>query len=100
MIKQALDYDADGDFVRLWVPELAGLKGAKVHTPWLLSSSELKHAGVTLGENYPKPMVCPPEWSRHTSKVKDSRKTPRAQHRGIDFYFKSPKGAGSSKKRY
>lgn len=45
MVKQALDYDPDGDFVRLWVPELAGVKGAKIHTPWLMSSSELKHAG-------------------------------------------------------
>lgn len=45
MVKQALDYDPDGDFVRVWVPELAGVKGAKIHTPWLLPSSELKHAG-------------------------------------------------------
>ena len=100
MIKQALDYDPDGEFVRMWVPELAGLKGAKVHTPWMLSTSELKQASVTLGENYPRPIVCPPEWSRHTSKVKDTAKWPRAQRRGIDFYFKSPKEAGSSKKRH
>ncbi|XP_078355349.1 cryptochrome DASH-like [Oculina patagonica] len=100
MVKQALDYDPDGDFVRLWVPELAGLKGAKVHTPWMLSSSELKLAGVTLGQSYPRPIVCPPEWSRHTSKVKGTGRNPRTQHRGIDFYFKSPSGAGPSKKRY
>lgn len=100
MVKQALDYDPDGDFVRLWVPELGGLKGAKAHTPWMLPTSELKLAGVTLGENYPRPIVCPPEWSRHTSKVKSTGNTPRTQHRGIDFYFKSPRGAGPSKKRH
>lgn len=100
MVKQALDYDPDGDFVRLWVPELAGVKGAKVHTPWMLSASELRIAGVTLGENYPRPIVCPPEWSRHTSKVKGTGKAPRTQRRGIDFYFKSPKEAGPSKKRH
>jgi len=100
MIKQALDYDPEGDFVRLWVPELAGLKGAKIHTPWMLSLSELQLAGVALGEGYPRPIVSPPEWSRHTSKVKGSGKAPRTQHRGIDFYFKSPKDAGTSKKRH
>lgn len=100
MVKQALDYDPDGEFVRMWVAELAGLKGAKVHTPWMLSASELKHASVTVGENYPRPIVCPPEWSQHTSKVKDTAKWPRTQRRGIDFYFKSPKEASSSKKRH
>lgn len=100
MIKQAFDYDPDGEFVRLWVPELAGLKGAKIHTPWTLSISELKAAGITLGENYPRPLVNPPEWSRHTSKVKGPGNTPRTQHRGIDFYFKSPKDSSQSRKRY
>lgn len=89
MIKQALDYDPDGEFVRLWVPELARLKGAKIHTPWMLPSSELKLAGVTLGDSYPRPMVCPPEWSRHTPKVRGAERTQRTQRRGIDFYFKS-----------
>ena len=100
MIKQALDYDPEGDFVRLWVPELAGIKGAKIHTPWMLLLSELRVAGVSLGENYPRPLVNPPEWSWHTSKVKGTGKAQRAQHRGIDFYFKSPRDASSSKKRH
>jgi deoxyribodipyrimidine photo-lyase len=33
-IKQGLDQDPDGVFVRRWVPELRGLRGAAVHQPW------------------------------------------------------------------
>lgn len=54
-----------GDYVRLWVPELQGIKGADIHTPWALSSAALSQAGVTLGETYPQPVVTAPEWSRH-----------------------------------
>lgn len=56
-----------GDYVRLWVPELQGIKGADIHTPWVLSSADLSQAGVTLGETYPQPVVTAPEWSRHIS---------------------------------
>lgn len=66
MIKQGMDYDGEGKFVRLWVPELAGLPGSKVHFPWTLPSGELSRADVDLGVSYPKPMVVAPEWSRHT----------------------------------
>ncbi|KAK2512646.1 cryptochrome DASH-like protein, partial [Columba guinea] len=65
MIKQGLDYDGNGDYVRLWVPELQGIKGADIHTPWALNSAALAQAGVTLGETYPQPVVTAPEWSRH-----------------------------------
>jgi deoxyribodipyrimidine photo-lyase len=33
-IKQGRDQDPEGAFIRRWVPELAGLSGAAVHTPW------------------------------------------------------------------
>ncbi|PKU33226.1 cryptochrome dash-like [Limosa lapponica baueri] len=65
MIKQGLDYDGNGDYVRLWVPELQGIKGADIHTPWALNGAALSQAGVTLGETYPQPVVTAPEWSRH-----------------------------------
>ncbi|MEQ2208585.1 hypothetical protein XENOCAPTIV_007583, partial [Xenoophorus captivus] len=68
MIKQALDYDINGEYVRRWVPELGGIRGADVHTPWNLSSAALSHAGVSLGDTYPTPVVTAPEWSRHFSK--------------------------------
>ncbi|CAB4363679.1 MAG: deoxyribodipyrimidine photo-lyase [Actinobacteria bacterium] len=43
---QALRFDAEGDYVRRWVPELAGLSGSIVHDPGLLRPAA-----------YPEPMV-------------------------------------------
>ncbi|NXK88448.1 CRYD protein, partial [Formicarius rufipectus] len=105
MIKQGLDYDGNGDYVRLWVPELQGIKGADIHSPWALSSAALSQAGVTLGGTYPWPVVTAPEWSRHIRPVspgKGGSAHPRGrrgpaqapvQHkdRGIDFYFSCKK---------
>ncbi|KAM9552366.1 cryptochrome DASH [Salvelinus alpinus] len=103
MIKQGLDYDNNGDYVRHWVPELKGIRGGEVHTPWTLSSASLSHALVSLNDTYPSPVVMAPEWSRHTNK-KPTGAGPSArgktgpshtpkQHkdRGIDFYFSKSK---------
>ena len=65
MIKQSMDYDPEGIFIRQWVPELQNLPGNKVHSPWILSLGDLSSAKINLGENYPKPVVVAPEWSRH-----------------------------------
>ncbi|KAM8881871.1 cryptochrome DASH [Synchiropus picturatus] len=103
MIKQGLDYDNNGDYVRLWVPELQKIRGRDAHTPWTLSLASLSHAEVTLGHTYPSPIVMAPEWSRHVNKTvggagpagrgkKGPSHTPK-QHRdrGIDFYFSRSK---------
>ena len=55
--KQAQDYDRQGTYVKHWLPELAALPAAKVHTPWLLQSVEQKRLGVRLGVDYPWPVV-------------------------------------------
>ncbi len=35
-VTQGKEHDAAGDYVRRWVPELAGVAGAAVHEPWKL----------------------------------------------------------------
>ena len=92
MIKQAMDYDEDGEFVRLWVPELGKLNGGDIHVPWTLPASVLRFADVEIGQSYPRPMVTAPEWSKHLHKFKSKKDNqPRTQknQRGIDFYFRS-----------
>ncbi len=34
-VTQGNKFDPDGDYVRRWVPELAGLPGREIHEPWL-----------------------------------------------------------------
>merc|ERR1712037_900974 len=82
MIKQAMDYDGEGKFVRLWVEELGEVKGSRVHTPWTLNRAELEKANVELGVNYPKPMLVAPEWSRHQGGKSNSGQ------KGNNFYSK------------
>jgi deoxyribodipyrimidine photo-lyase len=55
--KQAAEYDPAGAYVRHWLPELAGLPGAGIHVPERCDPATLAAAGVTLGRDYPLPMV-------------------------------------------
>ncbi len=46
VLKQAKEFDPNGDYVRLWVPELASLPGAVIHQPWILPAEELEKYGL------------------------------------------------------
>ena len=56
-VLQGQRFDPDGDYVRRWVPELAGIVGGAVHQPWEIGPLELAAAGVELGVDYPTPIV-------------------------------------------
>ncbi|WP_306323139.1 MULTISPECIES: deoxyribodipyrimidine photo-lyase [unclassified Streptomyces] len=51
-VTQAKRYDPDGAYVRRWVPELAGVEGPAVHTPW--KAAGLDRAAL---DDYPDPIV-------------------------------------------
>ncbi|MFQ4140208.1 DASH family cryptochrome [Nodosilinea sp. PGN35] len=55
--KQAKDYDPEGRYVKHWLPELSDVPAAKVHQPWTLQPVEQKRFGVTVGVDYPRPVV-------------------------------------------
>jgi deoxyribodipyrimidine photo-lyase len=40
VLKQAMEYDPHGEYVRLWIPELSKIPGTGVHQPWNLSQAE------------------------------------------------------------
>jgi deoxyribodipyrimidine photo-lyase len=50
-LRQAHRFDAEGEYVRRYVPELAAVDGAAVHEPWLLNAT------VRRGIDYPEPVV-------------------------------------------
>ncbi|KAF8706119.1 DNA photolyase, partial [Rhizoctonia solani] len=62
VIKQAKDYDPDGDFVKQWVPEVSGpeLSGFQRHIPWQFWSTSEDNGG-----SYPRsPIVEDSSWKK------------------------------------
>jgi len=56
-ILQGKKFDPRGDYVRRYVPEIAGLDDAYLHAPWEAPTKNLAAAGIVLGKDYPEPMV-------------------------------------------
>lgn len=56
-VLQGEKFDCEGDYVRRWVPELGKLPAKWIHRPWEAPVEVLAAAGVTLGGNYPRPIV-------------------------------------------
>lgn len=73
-VKQGMDQDPDGVFVRRWVPELADIDPQHIHEPW-----KADNAGHVLGKRYPFPVV------DHLSSAKEAREKVWAIRKGGDF---------------
>ncbi|PKQ19905.1 MAG: deoxyribodipyrimidine photolyase [Actinobacteria bacterium HGW-Actinobacteria-6] len=56
-VLQGERFDTDGAYVKRWIPELEALPAAWVHRPWGAPSGVLASAGITLGREYPQPIV-------------------------------------------
>ena len=61
VVKQSKDYDFDGEYCRLWCPELANVPDKYVHEPWKMSEMLMEECGVKIGpgRDYPSPIVDP-----------------------------------------
>jgi deoxyribodipyrimidine photo-lyase len=56
-VLQGHKFDADGRYVRRWVPELARLPDAHLQAPWEAPDAVLRDAGIVLDKTYPAPIV-------------------------------------------
>ncbi|WP_026224823.1 cryptochrome/photolyase family protein [Methyloversatilis thermotolerans] len=56
-VTQSQKFDADGQFIRRYCPELAKFDNTRIHAPWLATPLEQKMAGCAIGSDYPAPIV-------------------------------------------
>ncbi len=79
-LKQSLDQDPSGEFIRRWVPELAAVPDVFVHEPWRMPTVSQQAARCAVGRDYPAPVVDHKEAVRH-ARAKFSEIKRRAEHR-------------------
>lgn len=56
-VTQSQKFDPQGNFIRRYVPELARVPLPFLHAPWTMDRSTQQAAGITLGQDYPLPIV-------------------------------------------
>lgn len=56
-ITQGEKFDKQGRYIRRWVPELSAMPDRYLNCPWEAPAETLEAAGVTLGKDYPQPIV-------------------------------------------
>jgi deoxyribodipyrimidine photo-lyase len=56
-ITQGQKFDPQGEYIRTYLPELSQLPNQYIHSPWEAPPDVLSKASITLGEQYPNPIV-------------------------------------------
>lgn len=56
-VTQSERFDANGAYLRRYLPELSKLPDKYIHTPFTAPDNILRAAGVSLDDNYPRPVV-------------------------------------------
>jgi len=56
-VKQSMDHDPQGIFIKKWVEELKAVPVQYIHEPWKMTGIEQSLYGLIIGEDYPMPIV-------------------------------------------
>ena len=79
-IKNSIELDPKGIFIKKWIPELQNTPIKYIHEPWKMSVMEQMFCGVIIGKDYPIPVIDLQESSRIArKKVWGHRKHPLVQ---------------------
>ena len=79
-IKNSIELDPKGIFIKKWIPELQNTPIKYIHEPWKMSLMEQVFCGVIIGKDYPIPVIDLQESSRIArKKVWGHRKHPLVQ---------------------
>jgi deoxyribodipyrimidine photo-lyase len=64
-VKQSLDHDPQGAFIKAWVPELRAVPIEHIHEPHNMTDDEQVLCGVRIGIDYPAPIIALEAAARH-----------------------------------
>ncbi|MBT1449667.1 DNA photolyase family protein [Glaciecola sp. XM2] len=56
-VLQGEKFDKEGEYVKKYCPELSKMPKKYIHQPWAAPSDVLSQANITLGKEYPEPLV-------------------------------------------
>mmetsp|Transcript_101767 Transcript_101767/g.140650 ORF Transcript_101767/g.140650 Transcript_101767/m.140650 type:complete len:87 (+) Transcript_101767:1358-1618(+) len=57
-IKQSRDFDGQGKYIKMWVPELSNVPVDYIHEPWKMPLYLQKQLNIHMGQDYPHPIKC------------------------------------------
>lgn len=68
-IKNSEEHDAEGVFIKQWLPELVEIPVSLLHEPWKMNDLEQKFYNCEIGKDYPFPIVNIDETRKYASDI-------------------------------